>query len=213
VGALRADNGNKKVFYVPMNETYEQLLYDFALSVGDTITGYLINVNELSCEYPVITSIDSIMLSDALYHKTFTFQATYCFGQLIEGIGSTLGLIEPLRTFEGGGDVMCFYNNGNLIYYLINESNCITSITTESIRSISITQNADEIRVLIPYQCVDIKIELYDLTGKCLMSDYYLDNDKMTFIINKIQLLPGIYILSVTSKQFNTINNFKIIKT
>src|ERR1700746_2350414 len=40
-GAMREDVLQKKVYYIAMGDTTQQLLYDFNLNVGDTLKGYL----------------------------------------------------------------------------------------------------------------------------------------------------------------------------
>ncbi|HTA63350.1 MAG TPA: T9SS type A sorting domain-containing protein [Bacteroidia bacterium] len=105
---LRQDSIAKKVFFI-YNGYSDTLLYDFNLQVGDTVRsvychwntplGYM---NQLK-----IIAIDSILLGNK-YHKRFkTNASTY----IIEGVGGSAGLFEPLITFETFSNLVCFSHN------------------------------------------------------------------------------------------------------
>jgi hypothetical protein len=99
--AIRQDTALRKV-YVYYNNP-EQVLYDFNLSVGDSIEG---------CT--AVTSIDSILIGSN-YRKRFNIDGAFPYS-IIEGIGSTSGLFEPLCPFEYWGTLVCFSQNGETLY-------------------------------------------------------------------------------------------------
>ena len=110
---LRQDSIQKKVFL--FNGHGDTLLYDFNLSVGDTIPKWYINTT-----YPQnkISSIDSILIGTT-YRKRFNISMGGCCGpqSLIEGIGSTMGLFLPLdQGVEHGSTLQCFSHNGQTLY-------------------------------------------------------------------------------------------------
>lgn len=90
-GALRNDSINRKVYFVEVDSTNEKLLYDFNLSIGDSIP----QLNPYTVIY--VTSIDSILINGT-YLRRFAF--SYIGGSngsyIIEGIGSMTGLITPI---------------------------------------------------------------------------------------------------------------------
>jgi len=89
VGALRDDSLLNKTFFVFPNESTDSLLYDYNLSVGDSMKGFI-------SETPItVSSMDSILINGQYRNRWFFHQwndSTY----IIEGIGSLQGLIEPI---------------------------------------------------------------------------------------------------------------------
>jgi hypothetical protein len=97
----------KKIF-LHQYDTTDYLLYDFNLSIGDTLPLSLVN----SATDLVVAEIDSIFTTYG-YRKRFRIvdggsTTTY----LIEGIGHLNGLVEPLNVvFECGYSLVCFSLN------------------------------------------------------------------------------------------------------
>ncbi|HWY37514.1 MAG TPA: T9SS type A sorting domain-containing protein [Bacteroidia bacterium] len=92
---------NKKVYAVVGNNA-KHLLYDFSVSVGDTIYyDYSLASNSPSSFKRVVSSIDSMKMRDKKYHKRFNLAAVG-FNSLpdtvVEGMGSICwqGLFNPL---------------------------------------------------------------------------------------------------------------------
>ena len=114
---IRQDTSLRKVFIYDLGSSQEMLLYDFSLSAGDTLAPSYNNPN-----YPnvYVTRTDSILLTDG-YHKRFVLNVpTLTFGDtisIIEGIGSTAGLVASLVTpFENNDLLRCFANSVQTIY-------------------------------------------------------------------------------------------------
>lgn len=109
-GGFRQDTALRQVFFILANETSECLLYDFNLSVGDTFVS--------GCSWPgdcaEVISIDSV-LTGSHYRKRFNLNTNPPYS-LIEGIGSTSGLFEPLCPFEYFGELKCFSQDGQILY-------------------------------------------------------------------------------------------------
>lgn len=109
-GGLRQDTVLRQVYFILANETSECLLYDFNLSVGDTFIS--------GCSWPgdcaEVISIDSVFAGNN-YRKRFNLNTNPPYS-LIEGIGSTSGLFEPLCPFEYYGELQCFFQDGQIIY-------------------------------------------------------------------------------------------------
>ena len=88
-GGVRNDTLNKKVYFYSFTTNTEKVLYDFDLSVGDTVnatSGYGFYDQLVTTEMPSIatldtawvTSIDSVLMPhDGLYHKRFRFNGIY----------------------------------------------------------------------------------------------------------------------------------------
>ena len=81
---------SKIIYFIPDTSSTEYLLYNFNLTVGDTIIhpfGGAVCTNDTL----TVAVVDSILLSDG-YHKQFWFNPT-CYW--IEGIGSIGYLLAP----------------------------------------------------------------------------------------------------------------------
>jgi hypothetical protein len=101
---IRQDITNKKVFGIDGNTLQEVLLYDFDLNVGDTIRFRpLVQCDSIS----IVTSIDSVWVGSS-YRKRYNLNLNV---SLIEGIGSTSGLVES-NCFEGA-NLLCYYTNNS----------------------------------------------------------------------------------------------------
>jgi hypothetical protein len=113
-GAVRQDPAIRKVFIVPPDSITEQLLYDFTMKAGDTVRGF----TETGL-FPadVVESIDSVLVGND-YRKRWKINSGYNI-YLIEGIGSTYGLIEHSPgTIVDWMDISltCFRQDGKTIY-------------------------------------------------------------------------------------------------
>jgi Secretion system C-terminal sorting domain len=97
VGAVKDDSLTNKTFFVFPNSTTDSLLYDYNLAVGDTIKGIISQFyNQFNTNRTVLT-VDSILISGQ-YRKRWNFSQNE-YGDsiyIIEGIGTSSGLLEPL---------------------------------------------------------------------------------------------------------------------
>jgi hypothetical protein len=112
-GAYRQVAANRKVYYIPPTAVAEQLLYDFTLQEGDTVKGYL----EPYSTKDIVEAIDSVWAGNG-YHKRWLINSFYSI-YLIEGIGSTYGLIEPSPgsiVDAPGYTITCTSLNGITVY-------------------------------------------------------------------------------------------------
>lgn len=126
IGSIREDN-NKHIYLRLPNSNSDTLIYDFNLSVGDTVKSYL-NYN---CIDPItVISIDSILIQTT-YRKRLNLYGITCGVMdvsIIEGIGSTRGLLDYTPTFESVGTLECFSLREQTIYP-DTTSNCPILIT------------------------------------------------------------------------------------
>jgi hypothetical protein len=210
-GAIRQDTTNKKVFYVPPTDLNEQLLYDFTLQVGDTVKGFL---ESFAFQPDVVLSIDSVLVGDN-YHKRWIINTCYNI-YLIEGIGSTFGLIElspGCITDYDGYTITCFQQNGQSIYP-DTTSNCqlITSIYSIDPNSskVKVFPNPSNGLITVDFeQPSNIReIKVTDLLGNIVKQQKTFNNKKI-YIDN---LPSGVYILTIFDKDNKTINE-KIISS
>ncbi len=134
LGALRQDTIQKKVYYYPSTSSNEELLYDFNLTIGDTLP-ISFNMGQQDTVY----SIDSVLIGNS-YRKRFilksinnTFPPPDTSYAIIEGVGSTFGLLSTMDiSSESGSVLICFADNGQ--YYPAN-SNCLLSVNVSEINN------------------------------------------------------------------------------
>lgn len=198
-GAIRQDTANRKVYFIPPLEATEQLLYDFTLQVGDTVKGYL---ESFAFPADTVSAVDSILVGDT-YRKRW--EINICYGiYIMEGIGSTYGLIEKSPgcvTDMDGYLITCFSQDGKTIYPDTNY-NCqlITNINSvgNSADKIKIYPNPAEGRT-----CIDlgkmfssIQLVITDETGKVIERNNY---NNINHVDLNIEKLKGVYFIELTS--------------
>lgn len=111
---IREDTTAKQV-YVRFDGMYsDTLLYDFSLQIGDTLGGFLGNCNLFTVE-----SIDSVLVGSSFRKRiNYTSYLGDCHDlSIIEGIGSTKGLVEcVVPSFQEGIGLLCFSVDGVVLY-------------------------------------------------------------------------------------------------
>lgn len=205
VGAMREDTLQKKVYLLLPNHNTDTLLYDFDLHLGDTVQESYINYSNGTV---IVTSVDSVLIGTA-YHKSFGLSAPGFSGidtnfvYLIEGVGSTFGLINyfhPMFEVPAGSSLECFRLNGVTVYPG-SGYNCslITSIEQQSItaKCFTLAPNPFSQSTLITldqsYQ--SITLEVFDIQGKRMLQQQYNNTDRI--ILNRNQLSNGMYFLKL----------------
>jgi len=196
LGAYRQDVVSKKVYFVNYLATQECLLYDFDLSVGDTLD----NCMMMGGQCAIIESIDSILIGND-YRKKFNLFQSALSVSLIEGIGSTSGLFEPLCPFEVMGILVCFSQN-NQTLYPDSTSTCsiasgINEIKTTPVVKISPNPFINQITVQVDGSMILSEWVMYNYLGMKVRNEVIDENE---FVINRSSLVPGIYILQLKSK-------------
>jgi hypothetical protein len=211
IGAIRDDIFQKKVFYIPREDSVEKLIYDFNLGVGDTL------ISALNFNQPLIVNIvDSILINDE-YHKRIQFR--YVDAEIIEGIGSRTGLVEELVAFEGGSHLCALYVDTTFVFpdhpcNLSSTDTCLT-LNVES-------QFKDEEFLIFPNPAKDQfqinistemlihnpRIEIFSIAGKIYKNEV-LTNEITQIKSNDFK--SGIYIVKVyTDKKLNRIEKLII---
>ena len=206
VGGLRQDTALKQVYIYHDTATAECLLYDFSLSVGDTLVDGCAGIP--SCA--TVTSIDSVMIGST-YRKRFNLSSMgYA---IIEGIGSTAGLLEPLCPFEYFGMLVCFSQNGQTLY---PDTTTVCEILTK----------VDEINAAAPYflspnpfststtlqvgsEFVHSQLFIYNTLGNTVRQQT-IQESKVVILRN--ELSSGIYFFKVVNDKRKTVCGKLIIE-
>lgn len=209
-GAIRQDTIIKKVFFVPPSDTVEQLLYDFNMQVGDTVKGYI-----EAWAYPIDTvqSIDSVLVGST-FRKRWNINFGYDI-HIIEGIGSTYGLIEHSPGNQPDWyeySITCFQQDGQPLYpatsttcQLITGTNSIDKFSAQ----IKVFPNPSLGSFTIDFDKLTIKeMRLTDILGNVVFKQRNFEQTK----INIDKLPSGTYILTIIDKNDKQTNS-KIISS
>ncbi len=210
-GSIRQDILNKKVFIIPPASITEELLYDFDLQVGDTVTGF---TQSFASPNDVVNSIDSILIGGN-YRKRWNINSLHSIS-IIEGIGSTYGLLElsPGNAIIDAYDatLSCFSNNGITLYPNAG-TNCelITSIKHFSPETYScyLTPNPFNLfsTLTVGNKFENAELKIYDCFGKIIKTDK-LNGEN--YLLNRNNLVNGIYFLQLINNNIEA-NTVKFI--
>ena len=192
LGAIRQDTSQRKVFLVIAGDSTDTLLYNFNLSIGDTLPyGY----KNSSGQSVYIMSIDSILIGTN-YRKRFNLGNTVSSG-IIEGIGSASGLVEDLFIFECGGYLECFRQNDTTLYpFLFTQCEIADALKNISSENNSISPNPFHstalLEIISDFNNPELKI--FNAFGEQVKRQKIIS--RLT-IINRDKLVDGIYFYQV----------------
>ena len=99
-GLIREDTVLKRVIILDNNQ--EKILYNFNKNVGDTA---MLTDELWSPQTYTLQLKDSVLINDSLYHKRYRYACSGCNATgfnvtVIEGVGSTFGLLSPWIPFR-----------------------------------------------------------------------------------------------------------------
>lgn len=197
VGAIRQDSINEKVYFIDSTLSTDTLLYDFNLSIGDTVQSWYI---KWGWQYQlIVTSIDSIFLNGS-YHKRINFNQC-CQNSIIEGVGwagELFGLNAVSNMYVA---LACF--NGNVIVQEAFITECSIPLNC-SINVDIIEQTESKFFYLFPNPFSDklnftynnnklSEIIIYDIASRKLLQQKFTNS----ITLSTEQLARGIYFYEV----------------
>ncbi|HLG02770.1 MAG TPA: hypothetical protein VI731_04185 [Bacteroidia bacterium] len=206
VGAIREDS-NKRVYIVFPNTVSDTLLYDFNLAVGDTVRGYLADPASAG-DFPVVAAIDSV-LTGTVYRKRYSMVPMgFDQADLIEGIGTTNGVLDWYGTGYNQAYELCFvYNNVTLF----QTPSAICSPITVSSEPVIITPELSvspipattEISISLSNWLADerITVLLTDAGGRSYRNETFVTSDGK-ISMSRAGLSAGVYFVTVLSNDF-----------
>jgi len=224
IGYFRQDTVSKKVYGLLDSSQTELLLFDYSLKVGDTLISYSSHCGELwetdsFHTHGVVYYVDSILLLDNSYRKNI-WLASQAIHQanLIEGIGSTAGLLQGvyLGEFEfGGWDLGCMDYNGKVLYQMnyVNKpyANCddwfndnysgigLDSVETNSEKVfIFYNQSNDLVFNLSEIKNSALVLEIYTMHGQMIRTYKIQNMDQI--VIPRKYLDTGVYLYQITKQ-------------
>ncbi len=215
-----------KRIYTIINNSQEEILYDFNLEVGDTITWhYSLMFNAPEDFSRVVTQVDSIQLYNGEYRKRFSMEASgyNSLGDIVvEGIGSIIwrGLFNPLiNAIATNGDQFsftCFKQNESVLY--LNNPRCdhcfcslYTGIqTTEANNNLAFSPDPFSVQTTLRLnnQLENGSLLVYNSLGQEVRHISGLTGSLI--LLNRKNLSPGIYYLRLLD-QNKVIGNSRVV--
>lgn len=212
IGGIREDE-NKRVYFkgdtvihdfkpmIDFHNYKEILLFDFSVSIGDTIW----DGNYPEGAYLIVKNIDTLLVGGVV-RKSFTFKNSCCV-EWIEGIGNLNGLLftsGSLPTNGLNGDLICFKQNNEILYFNKNYSECfpvLTGIETKKndFSNIKVFPNPSNDNIRFCFGEHQIKlIQIIDCNGQsCGHFDIQLQSE---FLLSIDKYEPGIYFYKATNR-------------
>ncbi len=225
-GAYRVEIDSNKVYYIEEYSTTESLLYDFAMSPGDTITTY-------QSGYPPFELIcldTSTLILNGIAHKelliySYLDNGTECYTVWVRGIGSLRMPIETnyfcASSFEWAYDLSCYYYKGNQVYYWyenpffegcagtneyigidMKEIQNSFSVIPNPVKSVSRLKYPETVHELFDYR-------IFNENGIVVQSESGIFLPSISIIKNDFS--PGIYIIQLNSYSANQVFTTKFI--
>ena len=215
-GLIRQDTVRKLIIQYVSNNN-EQILYNFNKNVGDTAMFGGTNVGTYTLQ-----TKDSVLLNDTIYYRRYKFQGPPPMTgtvTVIEGIGSTYGLLSPWVGFEAGYTLECFgrtYPNQKSIYGLTGlgwnfGSSCplLTGIPSNQNdkKSLNIYPNpgSDLIRINAGNVFIE-SIEIKNTLGQTVSCQSNINRESSE--VNIADLAQGVYFLKINSGNQNLTGYF-----
>lgn len=201
------------IIYNSQNQTYvQEVMYNFNLNVGDTITPYSEWESPYGETFEVL-EVDSFFFAEK-YRKRISLGfmgSTDTTEYWYEGVGSSMGLIYPgCLIIDLGFDLLCFYENDTLLYNynIFGNYSCWITVSTPLFP-------LGEMEIFGPNPASDViylkengEIEqcvIYDINGKSLIS-----SNEST--INVSGLKEGIYFIHLLTKNQNFVQKLIICR-
>lgn len=127
---IRQDVDQRKVLVRPADGGEEELLYDFTLGLGP----YPIAYNNPQPGDLQVVALDSMLLNDG-WHRTWVMGWTWmgqvydsAFCHVIEGVGSTLGVLNPMMSPFPYGSILGCHSAAETTVYPIGATACELSV-------------------------------------------------------------------------------------
>ena len=197
---IRNDSINKKVYMYDSSSTHADiLLYDFDITIGDTITLFSGN-NQFGCPYDTFTvaNFDSVDIGGEYRKQYEIYSPTAMWGPiyLIEGIGSNLGFaFNNYCPFEYTSQLLC-YHYKQFEYGNVGSTYCTQALQVDehiqSTETYLIRTGPDHFQITNPYTS-QINLHCYDILGKLIFSKSILQSEELSFS----EVSSGVYVMYI----------------
>jgi hypothetical protein len=198
IGIIRQDI-SKKVFIRYLADSADRLLYDFNVSVGDSID--ILNFIPIKL---YVDTVDSVLIGNKFRKRIVLSNHGWIGEQWIETIGSLCGILASGYHFITGMkyDLLCFYENDTLKYHTPDFLSCYYNNvgTREIISEESFTLSPNPFshftRISFGQTYSDIALEVYNILGQRVAEIHYARCTEIT--LKRNGLSQGMYFLKIT---------------
>jgi hypothetical protein len=207
LATIRQDTTNKQVYINHGN--WDELLYDFNLTVGQD---YPQTANNYMGDSLVVSSEDLIMIGEkyvkqwGLGIKENGVITNEGFGSIIEGVGSTFGLLSELMLpFENWDELLCFGMNDVVLYPDASYECDITVNITEVAESETLKVYPNPASSVLTIETSgdyleDGQIRILNTCGQEVLKQAV---NRSVFQINTSSLERGIYFIQFFNEEVN----------
>lgn len=204
---IRIDPLNNRVYILENNIEY--LLYDFgAMAIGQP---YPSTINNLLGDSLRVVSVDTIALGTQNVRRwqlgisnsgTITDSG---FVAIIEGIGSTYGLLATLvPPFENGDQLLCFSKNDSTMYpdnaTICDKTVSLTNNKSEKKINISPNPARNTATISIDFECSNCTIAIISAEGELVFNDFFDGNQ---YQIDLQCFSTGLYFTTISSNRIS----------
>jgi len=200
LGYLRNDSINKKVFVRSVGSSFDALVYDFNMQIGDTVTTAS-KARSLYGLYPTTYVVDSTSVNFIAGKNRKVFyiydpQKHWNRFEIIEGIGSSGGflsshLVDNLHRTE----LICFNNLNTGNYSPTNSCPLSTNIIQPSIKDneLQVYPNPTTGTINIKSQSKISEVELFNINGLRLNRIQFKDEE----VLVDLPSMKGVYLIKI----------------
>jgi len=177
-------------------------LYDFNLEVGDVIS-WNTDVLQMSPGSVTVQAIDSIELINGDIRKRYVLNDG---GEIIEGIGSTTGLLFPHGNnfLDYSNELICIGTIDEVLYatyWMPNpEDRCfdtVIGVENPVFNELTLTPNPATSTVNLSQNMTNVQVHIYSAIGQKMMSDDNFSGSQ----INIETLSNGIYFIVIYGQE------------
>lgn len=225
VGAMR-DLG-LKYYFLPKDSLSERLVYDFSLSIGDTVPrGYFTNqaLNRIIYNTSTFTFLDGSIATRFLYgYYVDSTGNSVGAGRYTEGLGDFFALVDPVlfanQYYDGGLSTFSYCEN-NVVLYITNPTffptgnNCefpsLLSMNNYSDGGIRIYPNPanDIVNICFSLQYQHLDISVKNSYGAEVL--HFKSGYNPMIALNITNLANGIYFINIATDK--TVETVKMMK-
>lgn len=232
IGAMRTDS--KRYYFIPKDSLEERLIYDFNLSLNDTVP---LGFYPAPAKYKIIDDTSTITLNDGTTRMEYRANLLDSQGNLVgicwydEGLGDTKSLVHPdlyaIQSYDGGFERLSYCENGELQYHHpgfwwdpgmdCDFTVSVRQWTLGSNNHLMVIPNpiiensfSFELKTTINFN-KEYNLNIYNYLGQEIYSEIIQLQSNSLKSLN-IDLNPGMYVLILTDSD-NTTYATKIVKS
>jgi hypothetical protein len=195
-GGIR--DSNKVIYFNPDTCATEYVLYDFNLTIGDTLINPFADSSSFQAIF--VIDVDSVIASDGYRRRLLLNTMDYW----IEGIGSTHYFFSPagFMGLSGNDYLECMWTDSGF-YYQDGIMNCMVSVKAEpgKRKDLIISPNPFHSSALITVspEISTVELRIYSTLGLLVRKENIAVSNGSAIPINRNELKDGIYFLRISS--------------